>query len=161
MLQPALEGSLVRLRPIIESDFEALYAIASDPLLWEQHPVKNRTDQVVFRRWFDDAMAGCALVVLERSTGLTIGTSRYHLVNEQQREVEIGWTFLARSHWGGAYNGEVKRLMIEHAFGWTQVITLKVLENNLRSRRAVEKLGAHASASNPRGTERAAASSTR
>jgi RimJ/RimL family protein N-acetyltransferase len=141
-LQPAIVGSLVWLRPIEESDFDALYAIASDPLLWEQHPVKNRTDRTVFRDWFADAVAGQALVVVERSTGLAIGTSRYEVLDEGRREVEIGWTFLARSHWGGPYNSEVKRLMIDHAFGWAQVITFKVHEDNFRSVRAVEKLGA-------------------
>jgi RimJ/RimL family protein N-acetyltransferase len=140
--QPTIEGSLVRLRPIKESDFEALYAIASDPLLWEQHPVKNRTDRTVFRNWFADGVAGHALVVVERSTGLVIGTSRYEVLDERRREVEIGWTFLARTRWGGTYNSEVKRLMIDHAFGWALVITFKVHEDNLRSVRAVEKLGA-------------------
>ncbi len=140
--QPTLEGSLVRMRPIHESDFDALYAIASDPLLWAQHPVKNRTDRSVFRSWFDDALAGHALVVVERSSGQTIGTSRYEVLDERRRDVEIGWTFLARSHWGGAHNGEVKRLMIDHAFGWAHTITFKVHEDNLRSLRAVEKLGA-------------------
>jgi len=141
-LQPKLEGSLVCLRPIKDSDFDALCAIASDPLLWEQHPVKNRTDRTVFRNWFADAVAGHALVVVEHDTGLVIGTSRYEVLDERRREVEIGWTFLARSHWGGSYNREVKRLMIDHAFSWAQLITFKVHEDNLRSVRAVAKLRA-------------------
>jgi len=141
-LQPKVEGTLVHLRPIEESDFDALYAIASDPLLWEHHPVKNRTNRGVFRSWFDDGVAGHALVIVERGSGLVIGTSRYEVLDESGREVEIGWTFIARSHWGGAYNGEVKRLMIDHAFGWARLVTIKVHESNLRSLRAVEKLGA-------------------
>ncbi|HVX68279.1 MAG TPA: GNAT family N-acetyltransferase [Mycobacteriales bacterium] len=140
--QPTLEGSLVWLRPIKTSDFDALYAIASDPLLWEQHPVKNRTDRAVFQSWFDDALTSQALVVIERSTGLAIGTSRYEVRDRRRRHVEIGWTFISRSHWGGAYNSDVKRLMIDHAFGWARVVTLKVHESNLRSLRAIEKLGA-------------------
>lgn len=140
--QPTLQSSRIRLRPIHESDFEALYEIASDRLLWEQHPVKDRTDRAVFRSWFDDGLTGGALVVIERSTGATIGTSRYEVLDQDRREVEIGWTFISRSHWGGGVNSEVKQLMIDHAFGWAQVITLKAHEDNLRSLRAIEKLGA-------------------
>jgi RimJ/RimL family protein N-acetyltransferase len=140
--QPTLEGVLVQLRPIEESDFEALRAIASDPLLWEQHPVKNRTERAVFRTWFNDALAGRALVVVDCSSGKTIGTSRYKVLDERRRNVEIGWTFLARTHWGGAHNGELKKLMIDHALRWADVITFKAHEHNLRSIRAIEKLGA-------------------
>lgn len=71
-----------------------------------------------------------------------VGTSRYYGYEAERSEVEIGWTFLARSHWGGEVNGEVKRLMLEHAFASVERVVFFVALDNLRSRRAVEKLGA-------------------
>jgi RimJ/RimL family protein N-acetyltransferase len=83
-------------------DLDALYAIASDPLLWKQHPSNDRTERSVFQQWFDDAMAsGGALVAIDRTDGSVIGTSSFDHYVAAQREVEIGWTFLRRSHWGG------------------------------------------------------------
>lgn len=141
--QPHLSGDLLELRPITAGDFEALYAVASDPLVWEQHPSKDRSERDVFRAWFDDAMdSGGTLVVLDRSDGSVIGSSRYHGYDEERSEVEIGWTFLARSHWGGVFNGELKRLMLDHAFRTVATVVFKVHIDNARSRRAVEKLGA-------------------
>lgn len=141
--QPWLEGDLVRIRPLQPGDFEALRAIASDPLLWEQHPSKDRTETDVFQRWFDEAMAsGGAVVVIDRADGRIIGTSRFDDYNEDRGEVEIGWTFLARSHWGGSYNGDTKRLMLEHAFRSVDAVVFRVHSLNLRSQRAVKRLGA-------------------
>jgi N-acetyltransferase len=141
--QPVLSGALVEMRPLTEADFDALYAAASNPLVWEQHPCKDRTEEPVFREWFDKALSsGGALAVIDRSDGRIIGSSRFDHYDEGRGEVEIGWTFLARSHWGGAYNGEMKRLMIEHASQFVQHVMFTVHEQNWRSRRAVEKLGA-------------------
>jgi RimJ/RimL family protein N-acetyltransferase len=56
--------------------------------------------------------------------------------------VEIGWTFLARSHWGGRYNGEMKTLMLRHAFRFVGTVIFVIGTRNLRSQRAVEKIGA-------------------
>lgn len=141
--QPVLEGELVRLRPLVRDDFDALYVVASDPLLWEQHPSKDRAERRVFREWFDDALrSGGAVVVVERRSGQLIGTSRFDGFDSHRRQVEIGWTFLARSHWGGPFNAELKQLMLEHAFRAVDSVVFRVHEHNLRSQRAVEKLGA-------------------
>jgi RimJ/RimL family protein N-acetyltransferase len=141
--EPVLEGDLIQLRPLRERDFPSLYAVASDPLVWEQHPSKDRTQRVIFRRWFDDALAsGGALAVIDRRDGRIIGTSRFDRYEPGRSEVEIGWTFLARSHWGGRYNAEVKRLMLRHAFCSVRTVVFRVHSLNLRSQRAVEKLGA-------------------
>lgn len=141
--QPVLRGDLVRLRPLQASDFDALYTIASDRRLWEQHPSKDRTQEGVFQRWLDEAMAsGGALVVIDRRDDLVIGTSRFGRHDETTNEIEIGWTFLARSHWGGPCNGEVKHLMLRHAFGSVDAVVFRVHSLNFRSQRAVEKLGA-------------------
>ena len=139
--QPVLCSDMLLLRPLATSDFDTLYGIASDPLVWEQHPSKDRAHEPVFRQWFREALASQgAVVALDRSNGEVIGTSRY--VPHGQDAVEIGWTFLARSRWGGTWNGEMKRLMLDHAFGSVSTVVLTVHEDNWRSQRAVERLGA-------------------
>ena len=141
--QPRLAGELLELRPLRPDDLDALYAIASDPLVWEQHPSKDRTQRRVFEQWFDDAMAsGGALVAIDRTDGSMIGTSRFDHYDAARREVEIGWTFLARSRWGGQYNRAMKHLMLEHAFAAVDAVVFTIHSDNVRSQRAVEKLGA-------------------
>jgi RimJ/RimL family protein N-acetyltransferase len=142
-LQPVLKGSLVELRPLREEDFEALYTVASDPLIWEQHPSKNRCEREVFGRFFRGAMdSGGAFLVLDSANGKVIGSTRFCNYEPDQSEIEIGFTFLARSYWGGAYNGEMKRLMLDHAFKFVNRVVFSIWHENWRSRRAVEKIGA-------------------
>ena len=141
--QPHLTGELVELRPLRASDYETLFAVASDPLIWEQHPAHDRYQPAVFRRFFDDGMAsGGALLAMDRTDGRVVGSSRYFGYDAERSEVEIGWTFLARSHWGGRYNGEMKRLMIQHAFRFVDRVVFLVGPTNFRSQRAVERIGA-------------------
>ena len=141
--QPVLRGELLVLRPLHADDFPALYAAASDPLIWEQHPASNRHEEEIFRGFFRDAMAsGGALIAHDIGTGAVIGSSRFNAYDEARREVEIGWTFLARSHWGGRHNGEMKRLMLRHAFQSVERVLFLVGPHNRRSRRALEKIGA-------------------
>ena len=141
--QPVLIGDLVALRPLREEDFPVLFAVASDPLIWEQHPEPDRCTEPVFRRFFRGGMeSGAAFVVLDRRDGRVIGSSRYDNYDEAASEIEIGWTFLARSHWGGNYNGEMKRLMLTHAFRFVRRVVFRVGPNNRRSQRALEKIGA-------------------
>lgn len=142
-LQPTLRDSLVILRPLLESDFDALYAVASDPLIWEQHPARNRYMKPVFREFFEGAMASRgALLIEDLKRGSVIGTSRYAGYLPASGEVEIGWTFLSRACWGGTYNAAVKALMLRHAFGAVESVVFRVGEKNIRSQRAVLKLGA-------------------
>jgi RimJ/RimL family protein N-acetyltransferase len=141
--QPVLQGERLELRPLHADDWQALYAVASDSLLWEQHPARNRHELEVFRAFFDEALASSgALVILDRANGLIIGSSRFHGYDEARSEVEIGWTFLARLYWGGVYNGELKRLMLEHAFRFVDSVIFVVGATNLRSQRALAKIGA-------------------
>jgi N-acetyltransferase len=142
-LQPNLSDLLVTLRPLHQSDFEALFAVASDPLIWEQHPARNRYREPVFREFFEAAISsGGALLLQETSTTAIIGSSRYAGYSAAASEVEIGWTFLARAYWGGRYNAAVKALMLEHAFGTVESVLFKVGAQNVRSQKAVLKLGA-------------------
>jgi RimJ/RimL family protein N-acetyltransferase len=141
-LQPTLTGALVQLRPLRADDFEGLYAAASDPRIWEQHPERDRYTREVFQRYFDGAMqSGGAFAVIERRTGRIIGSSRYHSYREAEGEIEVGWTFLERAYWGGEYNGQMKRLLLDHAFRFVDRVVFLVGPQNIRSQRAMEKIG--------------------
>ena len=141
--QPTLSGARVVLRPIAAADWPSLSRAASDPRIWEQHPEPDRYKPEVFRRYFDGAVqSGAALVFVDRDSGELIGSSRYHGLDAKKQEIEIGWTFLARDYWGGSYNAEIKRLMLDHALNYVDTVLFWVGETNLRSRRAMEKLGA-------------------
>lgn len=140
--QPLLRGELLELRPLRADDFEALFRVAADPLIWEQHPERNRYQEATFKAFFAEALAsGGALVAIDRANGQVIGSSRYHGYDAQRGVIEIGWTFLARAYWGGRYNGEMKRLMLEHAFRSVTRVIFVIGPENHRSRRAVEKIG--------------------
>ncbi len=141
-LQPTLTGKLLELRPLRPDDFDALYAVASDPLIWEQHPAKDRCTPEGFKEFFRKTLnSGGALIALDSKDGRVIGTSRYHRFDPEESEVEVGWTFLARSHWGGTYNREMKELMLRHAFRFVDRVVFLVAPENLRSQKAVEKIG--------------------
>jgi N-acetyltransferase len=141
-LQPILKGELLRLRPLRPEDWNNLYAVASDPLIWEQHQIKDRCKEEVFREFFREALAsGGALAVIDSKDGRIIGSSRFHGYDREKSEIEIGWTFLATSHWGGIYNKELKQLMLRHAFRFVNSVIFLVSPQNLRSQKAVEKIG--------------------
>ncbi|MGA2194834.1 MAG: GNAT family N-acetyltransferase [Bryobacteraceae bacterium] len=141
-LQPILRGELLGLRPLRPDDFHDLYAVASDPLIWEQHPSKDRYREEVFKGFFREALeSGGALIAIDSKDGRVIGSSRFHGYDKEKSEVEIGWTFLARSHWGGAYNREMKQLMLRHAFQFVNRVIFLVGAQNLRSQKAMEKIG--------------------
>ena len=141
-LQPVLEGELLRLRPLRPEDFPDLYAVASDPLIWELHPARDRYKRDVFEGFFREALeSGGALLATDARTGEVIGSSRFNGYDSDRSEIEIGWTFLARSRWGGAYNGEMKRLMLRHAFRFVTSVVFVIGPQNVRSRKAIEKIG--------------------
>jgi len=141
-LQPTLEGESLRLRPLRPDDWEALFAVASDPLIWEQHPAPDRYQEQVFRGFFQEAMdSGGAFVVIARENGSVIGSSRFLGYDEERSEIEIGYTFLARAYWGGVYNREMKDLMLGHAFRFVRHVVFLVGPTNWRSQKAMEKIG--------------------
>ena len=141
-LQPILQGELLGLRPLRQKDFHDLYAVASDPLIWEQHPVKERYREEVFRSFFREALeSGGALIAVDSRNDQIIGSSRYHGYDEEKSEIEIGWTFLARPYWGGIYNREMKLLLLRHAFKFVNNVIFLVGPQNFRSQKAMEKIG--------------------
>lgn len=143
-LQPThLADHLVVLRPLAHDDFESLYGVASDPMIWEQHPNPDRYKREVFQRYFEGAMAsGGALLICDAENHNVIGSSRYYDFAPDEKALKIGYTFFSRSCWGRSYNRSVKTLMLNHAFTFVDKVIFHVGVNNMRSRKAMEKLGA-------------------
>jgi RimJ/RimL family protein N-acetyltransferase len=141
-LQPTIQNERVRIEPLAPRDLEPLYAVASDRLIWEQHPNKERYKREVFEKYFKGAIeSGGAVRVIDATNDELFGCSRYYDYDPQRSQVSIGYTFIARSRWGRNYNRALKTLMLEHAFKQVGRVVFEVGVNNLRSRRAMEKLG--------------------
>ena len=143
-LQPThLANEWVKLIPLKETDFEKLYAVASDPLIWEQHPNKNRYKRAVFDNFFKGAMeSGGAFLITNTQTGKPIGSSRFCNYDEATKSIEIGYTFYSRDCWGKPYNNSCKKLMINYAFKFIDTINFFIGAENIRSQKAIEKIGA-------------------
>lgn len=142
-LQPHLKGESIELQPLTPGDWDDLFTVASDPLIWEQHPESDRYKEKVFTVFFGEALeCGGAFVVIDKQSQQIIGSTRFYGYDPKKSEIEIGWTFLARQYWGGRYNAEMKRLLLNHAFKFVKNVVFFVGEKNLRSQKAMEKIGA-------------------
>ena len=142
-MQPSLRGELLTLRPLKSDDFEALFAVSSDPLIWELHPERTRFQRDVFRKFFDAAMESKgAFAAIDNKTGEMLGSSRFAAYDPLTRTVEVGYSFLSRTVWGKGRNTEMKRLMLSHAFEHVDEVYFFIGSENHRSRRAIEKIGA-------------------
>ncbi|MBK8981354.1 MAG: GNAT family N-acetyltransferase [Ignavibacteria bacterium] len=142
-LQPELENDLIVVIPLAENDFEELYKAASDPLVWEQHPNKDRYKREVFKNFFKGAMeSGGAFKVKEKITGKVIGSSRYYDYNKEEKSVSVGYTFISREYWGKSYNSRMKKLLLDHAFEFVDKVYFHIGKDNIRSQKAILKLGA-------------------
>jgi len=140
-LQPHLKGELIELRPLTPNDWDELFAVASDSLIWEQHPEPDRYKEDVFRVFFKEALESrSAFVIIDRKTQRVIGSTRFYGYDPEKAEIEIGWTFLARKYWGGRFNAEMKRLLLNHAFKFVESVVFFVGEENVRSQKAMEKV---------------------
>jgi RimJ/RimL family protein N-acetyltransferase len=141
--QPHLTSDHVQIRPLKKEDFEALYEVASDPLIWEQHSQSDRYQREIFKTYFDQAIeSGGGVLILDANSGAVAGASRFYEWSPEKSEVVIGYTFLGRKYWGGPFNQEVKRLMLTHAFRFVEKAHFHVSESNFRSQKAIQKLGA-------------------
>src|ERR1043166_8327581 len=136
-LQPVtLANDFIRLVPLVPDDFERLYMVASDPLIWEQHPTKNRYQREVFEVFFTGAIESKgAFIVLDAKTNEVIGSSRFYELNETAGTIMIGYTFLARHCWGKPYNQSLKSLMLNHAFHFVEAVLFHIGANNIRSQK--------------------------
>jgi len=142
-LQPVIRGQNLLVRPMVIEDFEQLYRVAADPLIWAQHPSPLRYQREIFQPWFLEGIKSKgALVVEHLASGFIVGTSRYYDFDAVAQQVSIGFTFLSRDYWGGQTNSELKKLMLSHAFNWVNTVWFHVAPQNFRSQRALEKIGA-------------------
>ncbi len=140
---PDLSDGVISISLLNKNDFELLYEVASDKLLWAGHPSKNRYKRNIFKQWFDDALSSNhALKISETKTGKIVGSSRYYEYDSEKKEVAIGYTFIGRAYWGGETNKRVKKMMIDHAFETVNKIWLHADPTNIRSQKAIKKLGA-------------------
>lgn len=138
-----LANDLVRLQPIQEKDFEALYEVASDPEIWLNHPNKNRYEKDVFRNFFEGAMQSKgAFLIIDQTTNQIIGSTRYYDFNAVEKTIIIGYTFFAKAYWGKGYNHATKSLMLNYAFQFVELVEFHVGASNFPSQKAITKLGA-------------------
>jgi N-acetyltransferase len=141
-LQPTLKNDILILEPLQATDFEALFAVANDPKIWEQHPNPNRFQRPDFQNYFKGAMeSGGALLIRDAETNEIIGSSRYTQLDLAKSCIQIGYTFLARSHWGGKFNPILKKMMMNHAFQTVENVHFYIGSENLRSQIAMERIG--------------------
>jgi RimJ/RimL family protein N-acetyltransferase len=142
-LQPILQNDIIRVEPLQSTDFERLYKVASDPLIWEQHPNPDRYKREVFEAFFKGAIESKgAFLVFNKTNNEVIGSSRYYEFFPDQRSVAIGYTFLCCECWGTTHNRALKTLMLDHAFRFVDNVIFHIGANNIRSQKAIEKLGA-------------------
>lgn len=138
-----LENDIVRLVPMMETDFDRLHKVASDPDIWDQHPDKFRYEKEVFQKFFRSAMESeRAYLIFDKATEELIGGTRYYEYKPEENSVAIGYTFFARSFWGGPHNRATKELMLDYAFQHVGKVLFHVAAENFRSQKAVLKLGA-------------------
>lgn len=142
-LQPTLKNDLITLFPLTENDFEELYNVASDPLIWEQHPNKDRYKREVFKNFFEGALqSGGAFKIIDNATNKVIGSTRFYDLNMKDKSVLIGYTFYGREYWGSTYNPQVKKIMLDYAFQYINKVFFHIGANNIRSQKAIERIGA-------------------
>jgi len=143
-LQPDhLANNQIVLKPLEANDFEKLFAVASDPLIWEQHPDSLRYTRPIFEKYFQSAVEShSAFLIYDNVSKALMGSTRYYDYKPEQSSVAIGYTFISRAFWGNTYNKSLKKLMIDYAFEHVDNVVFHVGTNNIRSRKAVEKLGA-------------------
>lgn len=138
-----LSNETVILSPLKSTDFEKLFAVASDELIWEQHPNKLRYQKEVFKNFFDGAIESKgAFLIQDTKTQEVIGSTRFYDFDEKDNSVLIGYTFLGRKFWGIGINAIVKQLLLNYAFQFVDKVYFHVGATNFRSQKAMEKLGA-------------------
>lgn len=138
-----LENELVKMQALTIYDFEALYRVASDPLIWEQHPASDRYKRDVFQLYFDSALASNgAFLIIDRASGEIIGCTRYYDYQPENSAIVIGYSFLAKAYWGGQYNKMSKALLFDYAFQFVDNVLFYIASENIRSQQATSKLGA-------------------
>ncbi len=141
-LQPNITGPRFSLRPLIENDYDALFMAASDPKIWEVHPIPDRYLPETFKLYFQGLIESKgALAVIDLESSEIVGTSSFYDYRPEEKSIVIGYTFLTRKYWGGTFNRELKKIMMDYAFQFVDSCIFHVGENNIRSRNAMSKIG--------------------
>jgi len=149
-LASVLEGKIVRLEPLQRRHEQGLFEAAQDQRIWRWMPYDASASRESFHAWLEDALAAsssgmeAAFATVDAGTGKTVGSTRYLALRPEHRGLEIGWTWLAPSHWQTGANVEAKLLMLEHAFGRLSCLRVefKTDSRNERSRAALATLPA-------------------
>ena len=138
-----LENENVKLVPLNPNDFEELFSVASDPKIWEQHPNKDRYQREVFENFFQGAIESKgAFKIMDKSSNEVAGSTRFYDYNPKENSIFIGYTFYATKFWGSKLNPQVKKLMLDYIFQFVDKVNFHVGKDNIRSQKAMEKLGA-------------------
>jgi len=147
--QLILEGRHVRLEPLTEGHCAALSEVGLDPELWQWIPYRATTaDEMLayIQSALKDQNAGKAqpFVTVESATGRVIGSTRYMNIDQANRRVEIGATWIAKPWQRTAINTEAKYLMLRHAFETLGCIRVELKTDalNEKSRNAILRIGA-------------------
>lgn len=142
-VQATLENENVKLVPLNPNDLEELFSVASDPKIWEQHPNKDRYKREVFQNFFQGAIESKgAFKIIDKNTGEIAGSTRFYDYNPKENSIFIGYTFYATKFWGSKLNPQVKKLMLDYIFQFVDKVNFHVGKDNIRSQKAMEKLGA-------------------
>lgn len=144
-----LSGKHIRLEPLQRAHAQALVEAGQSDEIWTWMPTRALTADTV-DDWLEKALHAAAqgreypFAVVRLEGGRVIGSTRYLDVQEDDRTVEIGWTWYSPDAWGGVVNPEAKYLLMRHAFDdWRAIrVALKTDVKNVHSQAAIKKLGA-------------------
>jgi N-acetyltransferase len=145
-----VKGRVVSVEPLSLAHEEALYAAGRPAEIWEWWPSNPARDREAFRAWMVEALGaveagqGMRFAILD-AAGAPIGSTSYCALRPDQRALEIGWTWLTPSAWGGGANAEAKLLLLRHAFETLGCRRVEFHTDalNMRSRGALAALPAH------------------
>ena len=144
-----LEDELIRLEPITLEHIQQMLPLSSDSDVWRWY-TEDLTHPEDLKKWMmkllDASRGGSQMTyaVLSKSTNEVVGSSSYGHIDWEEHCIEIGWTWLAKKYIGTGINKHMKFLMLQHAFSTMQIerLELRTDEDNIRSRKAMEKIGA-------------------
>lgn len=143
-----LTGQTVELRSISKDHFTELEAVAKNKKIWEFYPFDG-SDSNTFAHIFNGAIIErekgnqFPFVIFHQQQNKIIGSTRFLDIQEKHKKLEIGSTWLHPDYWATAINPECKLLLLQYCFENLHAVRvqLKTDENNIRSRKAIEKIG--------------------
>ena len=147
------EDSSISLLQIKKENFEELYLVASDPIIWEQHPENDRWKKEKFSIFYKNGLQNKFgfLLIFDKHKNKIIGSTRFYSYDKIDKAIRIGFTFISQEYWGTSINFQVKKMMLDYTFKYLDKVYFDIGINNFRSRKAVEKLGASLFSDNKKG----------